>query len=283
MKPSPPPTTTPRIIPVRTENNYFQHAEVLKRNREKRTRYKEFLVEGVIHINRAIEFGWTIKSFLYSQRIGLSDWAKKILGESTAAEHLELTPELLEKLSEKEETSELLAIVEMKEDDLSRISVGPQSLIMVFDRPGNPGNLGASIRSCDAFGCSGVIVTGHAADIYHPQTVRGSMGALFSTPVVRLASQEQLLAWRDKVALDQQVRLSIVGSSAQTESNVDDVDLTGPLLLVMGNETWGMSKGYKESCDTVVRIPIGGSNSSINVSCAASIILYEAQRQRRKL
>ena len=74
--------------------------------------------------------------------------------------------------------------------------------------------------------------------------------------------------------------LQIIGTSANTETFIDQCDFKKPTVLLMGNETVGLSKGYKELCDQMVKIPIGGSASSLNVACAASIMLYEITRQR---
>jgi len=173
---------------VLVEDNVYQRCDVLKRNRQKRQRYGEFFVEGVKCLNAALASGWDFVWIAHAGGRVLSDWAVRFIEEAQPEESIELAPELLTKLSEKEETSELVAVLRMPPDDLSRITLQEDSVVVVLDRPANPGNLGTSIRSCDAFGVAGVIVTGHAADIYHPQAVRGSMGALFSQNVVRLPS-----------------------------------------------------------------------------------------------
>src|SRR5579859_8280124 len=147
----------PRQIRVFTENNDFQHAQVLRNNRQKRLRYREFVLEGVRPINLALKHGWKINSFYYSQDRGMSDWATAILHESTAKLHVELQPHLLAKLSAKTEPSELIAVVEMPSDRVERVPITKDLLLVVFDRPGNPGNLGTLIRSCDALGASGLV------------------------------------------------------------------------------------------------------------------------------
>jgi TrmH family RNA methyltransferase len=150
----------PRVIRVQSEDNHFQRVEVLKRNRQKRRRYGEFFVEGVRAINLALTNGWAIESFVYSRGRPLSRWAQGVLADSRANAHLEMPDDLVAKLSDKEDRSELLAVVRMPENDPSRIRVHPGMLVVVADRPTSPGNLGTLIRSCDAFGVDGVIVTG---------------------------------------------------------------------------------------------------------------------------
>ncbi len=252
---------------------------MLKRNREKRFRYGEFLLEGVAQISLAARFGWEFRTFMFAAGQPLSTWAKKILDETPAEDHWELSPDLLSKLSEKDEPSELLAIVKMRKLDPSAIPAKNNGLVLVFDRPNSPGNLGSSIRSADAFGADGIIVTGHAVDIYDPHTVRGSMGALFGLPVASAQSHSDVVAWV-KAARERGFDYQIVGTSGKATSLIGELTFDRPTVLVFGNETVGISRGYWDSCDAVVKIPIGGCLSSLNVSCAASVVLYEVTRQR---
>jgi 23S rRNA (uridine2479-2'-O)-methyltransferase len=269
----------PKFVSIRKPDNNFQRAEVIKRNREKRTQYGQFLVEGVAQINIACKHGWKVVAFLYDGSRPLSQWAQQLLRDAPAEQHWELSPDLLAQLSEKDEPSEILAIFESRRLTPDAIKPRPDGLVVVFDRPSSPGNLGSSIRSADAFGADGIIVTGHAVDIYDPFVVRGSMGAIFGLPVATAQSHAEVLDWVTK-ARSSGFPYRVVGSSGKGEQLLTEVDLSGPTVLVLGNETVGMSRGYWDMCDSVVKIPIGGELSSINVSCAASILLYEVTRQR---
>ena len=122
----------PRTIKIYTENNDFQYIETLRRNREKRQKNKEFFIEGVRPINQALQYNWQIRAFAYSREKHLSDWAEGILARSQARDHYELRLPLLEKLSNKSEASELLAIVTMPEDDVARIPVHEKLLVVIF-------------------------------------------------------------------------------------------------------------------------------------------------------
>lgn len=271
----------PQAIRVLSENNLFQHADVLRRNRAKRQRYREFFVEGVQSVERVLAHGWPVTTLIYTSDRRLSKWAQEILDRSTAGVHLDMSMDLLSQLSEKPETSEILALVEMPPDDLSRIPIAARDLlVVVFDRPSNHGNLGTVIRSCDAFQAGGVIAVGHAVDLYDPRTVRASIGSLFTLPVLRVASPRHLVPWLDALKA-QWPDLQVVGSSAKAERDVGDMDMTRPTVLVVGNETVGMSQNLRALCDQAARIPIWGSASSLNVACATSILLYEVDRQRR--
>lgn len=175
----------------------------------------------------------------------------------------------------------MVAVVEMPDDRLARITVEPSFLGMVFDRPSMPGNIGTIVRSLDAFGGSGLIVTGHGADPCDPKAVRASTGSLFAVPIVRLPSYQPVLAWaREQRAAG--IPLTIVGADENGADDIADLDLSGPTLLVIGNETAGLSAGWRETCDVMARIPIGGAASSLNAAGAATVTLYEAARQRRR-
>jgi len=187
---------------------------------------------------------------------------------------------LLDKLSERENTSNLIAIVNIPADDLSRISIKEDLLIVVFDRPSNPGNLGTIIRSCDSFKVDGLILSGHSVDLYDPQTIRASVGSIFTLPVLRMESHKELLNWIHELKI-KLPDLRIVGSSAKASKDISQQDFRKPTVLLIGNETKGLSENYKQICDELIKIPIHGSATSLNVACAASISLFEIDRQRR--
>jgi 23S rRNA (uridine2479-2'-O)-methyltransferase len=270
----------PKVIKIHSENDVFQNIETLKRNREKRNKLKQFLIEGVRNINNALEYNWKINSFVYSSDKKLSGWASDILKGSKAETHYELPFKLLQKLSSKEDTSEILATVEIPKDDLHRIPLQNDFLVVVFDRPASPGNLGTLIRSSDALGANGLVITGHAVDVYDPETVSATTGSLFSVPVIRLPSQKELLVWVEKVK-EVLNEVQIIGTDEKGSKSAAGHDFKKPTILLVGNETSGLSAAYKEMCDEMVKIPMHGSASSLNVACASSIILYEIDRQRR--
>jgi TrmH family RNA methyltransferase len=258
---------------ITTRNARFQQWQALLDNRTKRTRSGQFVVQGVRPISLAVQHNWPIVALLHPLGRPLSDWASGLLHDpASRAERVAMAPELLAELADKD--AELVAVVGQPPDRLDRVPVGPDFLGVVFDRPTSPGNVGTVIRSADAFGAAGVIIVGHGADPYDPKAVRASTGSLFAVPVVRVPAPGTVLDW-----LPAPVR--VVGTDETSRIDVADHDLTGPTLLVVGNETTGMSAAWRDACDVVVRIPIGGAASSLNAATAASVVLYEAARQRR--
>lgn len=270
-----------KVSKIYSKNAAYQKFEVLKSNRNKRYKYNEFLVEGVRNINEAIRNHWEIASFIYSGENKLSDWAKDILDNVKTEVNYELTSQLMSDISSKEDTSELLAIVKMRDDDVSLLYNAKNPLIAVFDRPSNKGNLGTIIRSCDSFGIDGLIITGHAVDLYDPNVVTSSMGSFFNVPVFRISDNKTLFDFFDKMKNKFQ-GFQIVGTTAHKETPIFQVDFTVPTAFMIGNETDGLNKTFKQCCDVLMTIPMSekSSASSFNVGCAATVFFYEAIRQR---
>jgi 23S rRNA (uridine2479-2'-O)-methyltransferase len=268
---------------VTTRNVSFQLWQSLLTNRSKRHRRAEFLVHGVRPISLAVQRDWPLSALLHRDDQALSAWAREMLG-ATDAEPVAMAPDLLRDLADRTDRTdrtdtggdvpEIVAVARTRPDDLARIDLGGDGLVVVFDRPTSPGNLGTLIRSADAFGARGVVVCGHAADLYDPRTVRASTGSLFAIPTVQVAAARDVLAWlggRD---------VAIVGTDETGSTTVSDTDLTGPTVVVVGNETAGLSAAWREACTVVARIPIGGAASSLNAAAAGTVVLYDAARQR---
>lgn len=258
---------------ITRENARFQQWEALLTNRSKRHRSREFLVQGVRPITRAIEEGWTIRALLRADGT-TSSWADDVWAR-THAERVLLSPELHARLSGKDEGAELVAVVEMPEDGVSRLaeSARPHGPVVVFDRPTSPGNIGTLARSADAFGASALVITGHAADPYDPQAVRASTGSLFALTVLRVPGPGPVVEHAHAHGY------RIVGTD-EAGSDLAEVDLAGRVLIVVGNETSGLAAGWRAACDDIVSIPMVGTASSLNAAVAGSIVLHEALRQR---
>lgn len=270
-----------RPLRVGSRSATFQIWQALLRNRTKRHRAGQFLVHGVRPITLAVEQGWQVRALLRPEGgKAPSQWAER-LWAGTDCDHVELAAGLLDELSDRDDGgAELLAVVAMPADDLDRLSLRPYAPVVVFDRPSQPGNIGTLLRSIDAFGGGGLVVTGHAADPYDPKCVRASTGSIFSAPTVRVSSHVEVLEWvaRHRAA---GADLQVLGTDEGGTLGVRELALERPTVLVIGNETRGLARAWREACDAVVSIPMVGSASSLNAATAGSILLHEALQQRR--
>ncbi|MCA2208282.1 TrmH family RNA methyltransferase [Nocardia rosealba] len=270
---------------VSTRNASVQVWQAYLNNRTKRHRDGRFLVQGVRPITQALANDWPLETLLY--RLGtpdLSSWARELL-DTTDVPQVGLVPELMAELGEKSGTiPEIVAVAHSRQPDLDTYAPGEPGedfpVVVVFDRPNSPGNLGTLIRSADAFGASGVIVTGHGADQFDPQAVRASTGSLFAVPVLRASGAAQVVEFRDR-QVARGIPTRIVGTDEHAPSTIYDYDFTEATILVVGNETTGMSSAWSQACDDLVTIPMGGTASSLGAPSAGAIGLYEIARQRR--
>lgn len=275
-----------KTISIGKQNASFQQLQGLKDNRTKRLRQGAFFVEGVRNINQAIAAGWKIRSFIYPDK-DLSQWAENVLASVATQVNYRLTAELAAQLSGKEDVSELMAVVEMRKPERwwETGDAGQQTvenpLLVLFDRPSNKGNLGTILRTCDAMGANGLFLTGHGVDPYDPEVLQSSMGSFFRIPVWQMERGDE---WENCVAAlrARYPGIKLVGTTSHRERPVYGERLSGPVVIMLGNETLGLSYRYKEMADVLCTIPMAetSSASSLNVGCAASVLLYEVTRQR---
>ncbi|ATG51950.1 rRNA methyltransferase [Brachybacterium vulturis] len=269
-------------LPARLErrNALFQQWQSLLSNRTKRSRSGEMIIQGVRPITLAIAHGVEIRALLSDGRAQPSRWARDLL-EDPPGPVVELAPELMAELGEREDGApELLALAAVPSDALDRLTPTDTAVVVVFDRPSGPGNIGSLARSADALGAEALLITGHSADAWDPAAIRASTGSIFALPVLRVPSHREVLDWLGtRRALGEP--WTVLGLDEAGGHELSAEDLSGPTLVVIGNETVGMSAGWREACDVVAEIPIGGSASSLNAAVAGSIALYEIRRQRR--
>lgn len=270
-----------KVEKIYSKNATFQKFEVLKTNRNKRYKYNEFFAEGVRNINGAIRNNWKICSFIYTQEKPLSSWAQETINTTKTTINYEITAELMTDLSNKDDCSELIAIVQMRDDSFNQFKLSDNPVIALFDRPSNKGNLGTIIRSCDALGIEGLIITGHAVDLYDPDVIVSSMGSFFNVPAIRVPDNDSVM----RIISDMKTRypdFKTIGTTAHKQYPIFDIDMQKPIMIMIGNETDGLCKIFKENCDLLATIPMSETSyaSSFNVGCAATVMFYEALRQR---
>ena len=186
----------------------------------------------------------------------------------------ELSKELYAKVAYREGTEGVMAIVKSRELRLEELQLGDRPLVMVLEGVEKPGNLGAVLRSADAAGADAVIVCDPLTDLWNPNLIRASIGAVFTVPTVCCSSAEAI-AWLKARGI------RILTAQLQDSSVYYDADMTGPTAIVMGTEATGLTDPWRQAADAHVLIPMLGRLDSLNVSVSAAILLYEAVRQRQ--
>ncbi len=138
--------------------------------------------------------------------------------------------------------------------------------------------------SCDALGADALIISGHAVDMYDPDVITAAMGSFFNLSVIRVSENNVLLEYISELK-ERYPGFLTVGTTAHREKTIYTADLKGPVMLMMGNETMGLNRAFKDYCDLLCTIPMAEKSfaSSFNVSCTASILMYEIVRQRKSI
>lgn len=181
---------------------------------------------------------------------------------------------LYEKVAYRGSTEGIIAEVHSVPRSLEDLKLGESPLVMVLESVEKPGNLGAVLRSADAAGADAVIVCDPLTDIWNPNLIRSSVGAVFSVPVAVCTSA-------DAIAFLKERGIRILTAQLQDSEWYYDTDMTGATALVMGTESTGLTQAWRDSADAHIKIPMLGRLDSLNVSVSAAVLLYEAVRQRK--
>lgn len=237
-----------------------------------------FFVEEREITKRAFDYGGKVDVVIFTEKFAVSDAANELIdrAESSNVSTYYTTEGLLAKILDSKPTPECLAIVERKVVTLDDIINKECPLVQMVEHGENADNLGMLLRTTDAASIDGVILTGNTTDPFSRRSVRGSRGAVFTTPVCIHNDSSKVIEQAKKSGLQ------IIGTSARNSSPYTEVDYTKPTMIIVGNEHIGISDTVREMSDVVVKIPMLGKINSLNISVAASIMLYEALKQRMK-
>ncbi|MGH7687287.1 MAG: TrmH family RNA methyltransferase [Candidatus Dormibacteria bacterium] len=262
---------TTQLLISRPNARYQQWLALLD-NRRKRTALGQIVIQGVRPIEAAVTHGWHVEAVISSIDRPLSPWAQRILELSSPAYHVAMERELLAALDGKDDLAEVVLVATRREWSTEELRLGNDALTLVADRPASPGNLGSLVRSTDALGGHAVFVGGHAVDPWDPRCIRASLGAVFTIPVLTVASPEFVDSLRPPS--------HVVGLTPDATRSLHEADLTGASMLVVGNERAGLSAAWRARCDELVAIRTSGDVDSLNSAAAGAIALYESRRQR---
>ncbi len=251
--------------------------EVVKlRKRGGRDDNRQLLIEGYREVLRAVENAWPLRTVYFSPShfLGQNENALLQRCRGSGVELVECAPAVFEKMAYRDRPEGLLALGAPVFGRLDRLVLPENPLVVIAEAIEKPGNLGSLLRSADAAGVSAVIVCDPCTDINNPNVVRSSVGTLFTVPVAA-ADGEETRAWCRANGL------RILAATPAAEHEYTHVDMTGGLAVVVGTEKFGLSDAWMTGADLRVKIPMLGKIDSLNVTCAAAVLLYEAVRQRR--
>jgi TrmH family RNA methyltransferase len=229
-----------------------------------------FLAEGLKIVTEAVELGRKPKMLLYGRDAADHPLLKQ--AAEVAGEAIEVTREILEKVSRRENPQAVVAVFEQTFTPLEAVEPKAAPCWVALQAVRDPGNLGTIIRTADAAGCGAVILVGDCCDPYSVEAVRATMGSIFAVPLAK-ASEDAFLAWRKGFSG------LVAGTHLKGAVDYRSVDFSGrPVLLIMGNEQQGLTEALAQACDRLLRIPQAGRADSLNLAVATGVMLYEARR-----
>jgi len=216
----------------------------------------EFFIEGLKMIKEAIEYKQNIKNIFY---------CPEMLNYNLDIPATKVSKEVISKMTNTLTPQGIVAVCEIPKGEIKKFN-----RLLYLDRLQDPGNVGTIIRTADAFGFDGVLLSDGCADIYSPKVVRATMGSLFHLPIKQNADIMYLKSIGNK----------IYSSSLDTNNYLDSMKIQAPFVLVIGNEGQGISDEMKQITDEFVKINMEGSAESLNASIAAGILMYEFSKNK---
>ncbi len=245
----------------------------LRTSRRARDDAQRFVVEGEREVDRALAGGVTIGVLYVCPGPGIRpDLPQR--AQASGAEIVEVAPPAFAKASYRADSAGVIALAEAFPLDLARLAPPPAGLLLVLEGLEKPGNVGAIVRTATAAGADAVLVCDPVTDVYNPNAVRASLGAVFMVPLA-VGTTAAVQAWLDEHGI------AWHASTERAERPYWDADLTGPCALVVGGEEGGLSASWLGDPARTVVIPTPGPFASLNASVAAGLLLFEAVRQRR--
>lgn len=258
-----------------SSNPIIKEIKALKRKRERWLK-KLFLIEGVKIIDEYIKWGRVPEIILFSSELlnvtGGEELLKKI--KKYNMELINIPYNLLKDLTDTENPQCILAVVKFNDSNLEEILKERNKFIIILDELQDPGNVGTIIRTADAFGVNGIIMTNNCVDVYNPKVVRATMGSLFHIPIVFIDNKIDLISNLKNRGI------KVYTTSLEGENYIHEIDLTKDIAIVIGNEANGVSDELINISDLLIKIPMYGNAESLNAAIASSVAMYEVARQR---
>lgn len=234
-----------------------------------------FIAEGIKIVDECIDSNWPIKYIIYTNKLFNIVGGSELFNKIQALPNVINVPDkLFHDISDVETPQGVLAVIPFEVQKLENIDTEKKPFFLLLDRVQDPGNLGTIIRTADAFGIDGLIVTEGCVDVYNPKVVRATMGSIFRVSLYHHSSGEEIIRMlKEKGA-------TVYSTSLEGKEFIHKADFKQFSLLIIGNEAKGVSSTLEGLADKLIKIPMVGKAESLNAAVASSIIMYEVLRQR---
>lgn len=257
-----------------SQNTKIKRLIALQQKSSERRKAGLFVLEGAREFLHCVDNGFEPETIFYCPEILHGyDGEAEIMSLTKTAQSYEVSRKVYERVAYRGSTEGVIAEIKSKTRKLSDLALPDNPLVMVLERVEKPGNLGAVLRSADAAHADAVIVCDPLTDLYNPNLIRSSIGAIFTVPTVACTSEECIAFLKNK-------GIRILTAQLQDSHLYYDTDMRGSTAIVMGTESTGLTNVWRNAADAHIRIPMKGQLDSLNVSVSAAILLFEAVRQR---
>lgn len=259
------------------QNPKVRQLLALQQKSQERRQRGLFVVEGRRELMRCLEAGFEVDTVFWCPQVEVGTEPLPPLANGVRV--IEVSRAVYDKMAYRGSTEGVVAEVRQRQLSLGDLPLSSElpapsaPLVVVLERVEKPGNLGAILRSADAAGVTAVIVCDPLTDLYNPNLIRSSVGAVFSVPCVACSSSECISYLKAH-------GIQILTAQLQDSHLYYDTDMRRPTAIVMGTEATGLTGQWREAADAHIRIPMLGRVDSLNVSVSAAILMYEAVRQR---
>jgi len=264
-----------KLVISSMQNPKIKKLTILQQKSSERRQEGLFVVEGHRELYHCLHAGYEIDTIFYCPDIFKEYQGEEFLPLDRIAcvRKIEVSSQVYEKIAYRGGTEGIMATVKNKSLRLEDLPLKEDPLIVVMESVEKPGNLGAILRSADAAGADAVIVCDPRTDLYNPNLIRSSIGAIFSVPCVACTSE-------DCITFLQQRGIQILTAQLQDSHLYYETDMKRGTAIVMGTESTGLTNVWRKAANAHIRIPMLGKLDSLNVSVSAAILLFEAVRQR---
>jgi TrmH family RNA methyltransferase len=249
----------------------------LKTKKGRRTQ-KRFLIEGMRLCEETADSNWQTESILFTRSFQDSSAGKRLLRkfERKNVETIPAKGEMIKRLSDTVTPQGIMGVVKIKKFSWDELWSEDSHTILALDGIRDPGNVGTLIRTADALGIDGVILSSDTVELCNPKVVRSTMGSIFHLPILDEIDLEKTIPRLKKR------NFKIYGTDAKGGKDLEELEYSEKLCLLIGNEAEGLNKNLLELSDEIIRIPILGRAESLNASVAGGILLYEMTKRRRE-
>lgn len=251
--------------------------EIIKlKDRRTRDKLEKTFLEGYRLISRALDANFQIEECYFCPELFLGSNEDSLLKklEINGAKLIKVSSAILTKIAYRDRPEGLIAVSKVKKHPLDSIQVVKNGLYLVLESIEKPGNLGSIMRAADASGVNGILICDKRTDIYNPNVLTASTGAIFYVPFAECSSEEAVNWLNDN-------KIKTLATTPHTDLSYDEIDMTQPIAIVVGTEQVGLTDFWLNNCTIKTLIPMNGKIDSLNVAIATSVVLFEAARQRR--